>query len=301
MAEPVTIISDLDDTVVPTGKAMHSYMEAMYGGLARASGLPRKDIVKAHTQMMLETSWVRFGEHLNAMNGLTEKFPGEDLQKKFAPEAKAAMEAYHAANKVDPDVRAFYEQAKADGHRLILFSAGSAELVADRLESAGITDLFDHVYCAPNKPIQGDIAATQARHPGVNWDKFTALDHRPKRGGDTRGLKHILQAEGIEARHAIMMGDNPVEDVTMAQNAGVKGALVTWYTDRHTETNIPTFAEMHAAMDELVGPKPTHAPKPKARPVAPDIAVAHPADLARRLTSRAEMPSAPRATLKAGA
>ncbi len=280
---PLTIVSDLDDTVIPTDRSIDRYLDSVYGGLANATGLSRKAIVGAHAEMILQHGFVTLGDHLNEVPLLAKAYPGEDLNRKFAPEMQAARDVYHASLKPKPEVLDFYRAAKAEGHRLILFTAASVEQAAERMTAADpeIRGLFEHVYTAPNEKLEGGIEATRGRYPGLGWEDVTVFERRPKK--DPEHMARIMKEQGLDPRRTVMMGDNPVEDVLQAQRNGVRGVHVTWYSNDHKAHPLNAVQELRTAIADAAGKAAPGTPQPAAASVMPDLTTDSPAELARRL------------------
>jgi phosphoglycolate phosphatase-like HAD superfamily hydrolase len=267
----VTIISDLDDTLVPFKKLYVNYADALTQGLAKASGVAADQITAGFNALYRNDGIFQFEDAIQRHPALGKAFPDTDLRKKFAPEIKAAQQQMATHGKAAEQTIAALHAAKKAGARLVLYTAAPAAFTIDKVRNAGLSGVFDHIYAVADQRHATDAAA-RAGHPSADWDVMHTVPRYPKDSPDVlQAILRDLYPKGDAAGKAVMLGDHPVQDVLMAQKAGIEGVLVTGL--RHGESPANSQQVLGAVLAKKGAIAARRAAQEKIK-VTPDMVVA---------------------------
>lgn len=172
-----------------------------------------------------------------------------------------------------PGAKEMLQGLRAQGIKIVVYSECNAEKLARRLREMGVESMVDAVYSPPPPGIGTGGASTGNRAPITIVDGNHGLSI-PQRVIQGRLLKShpdallaILNDLGVAPAETVMVGDNPVRDVAMAQAGGVRGIFAR-------------YGYIHLSADRLykrLEPRPT-----KGNAVAgitPDAVINDPRDL----------------------
>lgn len=228
-----TVIIDIGDTLLPTGKAYSIATRVLYDGLAKDSRLPVKDVADGLLALPCqELLTLPYG--LNQHAGLREKFPGVDLVERFAPLRQRMTQTLLDNAAADHDSVDFLKRLKQQGRRVILMTGMPESAARLVVRGAGLAGLADRIYAGPDiEPDSppADSAARPANNPSLA--ERMALDtSEPVRvmppGLDPRQqLAHVLAVENIQPAQCLRIADNPRQDIAPANELGLRTVLAT--------------------------------------------------------------------------
>ena len=153
---------------------------------------------------------------LGLIDSMRHLFPGleSDAYPRVADRYKVHWLAGHGEVALFPGVEAGLAALKARGHRLAVATGKSRKGLDAALAQTGLARYFDLSRCAD----EGEPKP----HPGM--------------------LLHLLDAFGVEAGTALMVGDT-THDLDMASAAGVDGLAVAY--GAHPEERLATSPRVH--------------------------------------------------------
>ncbi|MGD9638964.1 MAG: HAD family hydrolase [Alphaproteobacteria bacterium] len=217
------VITDLDDTLIPFAYSYSHYVNTLVTGIAKAAGMSESEVAKGFNELYLQKGIFQFEDVLNLHKGLANKFPYEDLTKKFEKEIAAAKTVLKNTCKPEKETLETLQGLKKQGKKLVLFTAGPASFTVDKLKAAGLEGLFDTIYAVKDNRDGGQQEA-EAKHPSSEWAKIKLLERFPKSSADT--YSKIVDDLKIAPKEAVMMGDNIYQDIYFAKKAGLNTVLV---------------------------------------------------------------------------
>ncbi|GAB5388460.1 MAG: hypothetical protein Alpg2KO_14280 [Alphaproteobacteria bacterium] len=120
-------------------------------------------------------------------------------------------------------------QLRREGARVVMFTEAKANRLVERMAATGVGDVFDDIWCKPAdsgaaavaKAKDGALVPMRVKGKGLDLRMKIMNDPSPK--GHGRWLQRIMQVEGVSTAETVMVGDNLVRDVKLAQDLGVTG------------------------------------------------------------------------------
>lgn len=221
-----TVIIDLDDTLAPTRKAYIKYASTLIKSISKASGLSVNEIISGFNELHAEHKIFQLENGINNHRQLKEKFPNEDLQKKFTKQIKEAEKVHEKEIKPSKDTLEALKTLKKRGVKLILYTAGPSNYTVKKLNQAGLADVFDNIYAVKDMRPQ-DSENAKAKYPDFEWEKVTEVCLYPKSKPEV--LEQIIKDAHTTPSKVAVMGDSLVRDVGIARTVGAKAVFVTGY------------------------------------------------------------------------
>ena len=241
-----TIIFDLDETLMYEDRSVAETRRAVGETVQKRFGVDAGEfadtMAKEAEAIWQEKCPVRsYCEDIgiSSSEGLTGAFTGEDpnlgLLREWIPEyrheawrnallihgiedsdfaeklSKLFMEERRRRHIVFPDTEAALTELQFS-YRIGLLTNGAPDVQFEKMDAAGLGHYFEVV------GISGEIGTGK---PGL------------------RAFTHTLDTFGIPPENAVMVGDNPVNDIKGCQSAGIKGIWVNRYQQACDEDILP--------------------------------------------------------------
>ncbi len=242
---PKVAIFDVDDTLFASTRAHAAYLETLTKRLSEDSGLDEPSVIRGFRRLFRERGLFNLAQAIDSHKELSERFPGEDLTKRFAKAIGDAQVAFDAAGDPGPGMRATLEALHGSGVRLVAFTeAGSADTVW-KLKALGLDDLFEAVYAPHDQRDdvpRGDGIVAAACGDGSSadaglWAKVREVPRFPKNNAEALiGIIHEvlpdIPVEEAKKQAVVVVGDNLIRDVKTAEDAGVPAIYTRQFKDR---------------------------------------------------------------------
>lgn len=229
-------VFDLDRTLVDHDGALSALTRTMRDELVRHSGLSDDFVTSALMQTTKRLDSPYFWNRLDQIQPLQEKFPGVNLNERFAAVTKASGEAYYAALKAKPETVELLQTLREQGKSVHVFTASSQARALEKLHGSGLIGHVDNVYASGLNAFE-DTAASGLHTAQNTTVRVFTLPDRAK--GEGTGYQMILDHLATDARRVAMTGDHAVEDVAHAQRLGIFASRARWYKDSPAEKVLP--------------------------------------------------------------
>jgi phosphoglycolate phosphatase len=220
-----TIITDLDNTLYDWFEFWYASFQAMLDVLVMESGVPQEAVEPEIRMIHQKYGTSEYSALIQELPCLRKKFPAEDLPKRFC----AAIDAYRKARKetlrLYPTVGETLKVLKQRGVRVVGYTESRAYHAAYRVRRLGLDGVMDILYSPTDHALPPDISPTDLRtRPSADYEfKVTKHHHTPE--GEVKPNPHLLKTiiadVGAVPERTAYVGDSPMKDVVMAQQAGV--------------------------------------------------------------------------------
>lgn len=219
-------VFDMDRTLVDHDGALKVLQTAMTNGLAKSSGLPKEFISDALTETTKRLKSPYFYNRLDEIQPLQAKFPGINLNERFADVAAGSRKAYHDALAAKPETVELLDLLRSQGKGVHVFTAGTPTRALEKLQGAGLLNRVDRIYTSGANAFEDSGAAglmTSANSPV----KLFSLPEAAKKTGS--GYDFIANDLKTRGSRLAMTGDHPVEDIANAKARDYVTAIANWY------------------------------------------------------------------------
>jgi len=194
--------------------------------LVRQTGLSSEFIGDALTQTAKRLKSPYFWNRLDEIRPLQAKFPGVDLNERFAEVSRNSHAAFYDALKADPQTTELLTYLKDQGKSVHVFTAGSPARALEKLTGAGLIGHVDNIYTSGLNAFE-DSATSGMLTRETTSAKVIALPAGAKTTGS--GYPLILDNLATKPQNIAMTGDHVLEDVARAKALGMFASQAKWY------------------------------------------------------------------------
>ena len=187
------IVFDLDDTLYPHARYVHSGFSAVARHLAQRFGLDANDVYAA----LRRASEIGFAGR--EFQRVCASYDGLDAS--IVPELVGVLRAHEPDLYVSHDVLDTLQALRRDGWRIAILTNGLPKAQAAKVRALGLSPLVDHVIYA------NDYAAGGKPAPEPFLEALRRLRVAP--------------------HHAVMVGDDSVNDIEGARAVGMRTVLLS--------------------------------------------------------------------------
>lgn len=222
------LVTDLDNTLFDWVEIWHRSFSAMVDELHRGSGVPYDvllDEIRAIHRRHGTSEYAFVAEEL------------ECVRQSCAPErrdtvVRAAYEARRrgrqGATRLYPGVLSTLQELKRRGVLVVGYTESSSFYTVRRVRTLQLDGLLKLLYSPPDHPLPAGLTRS---HPPDQYRLEHTLHHHTPPGElkpNPRLLLDILSDVGAVPERAVYVGDSPMKDIAMAQDAGVTDVLALY-------------------------------------------------------------------------
>jgi len=189
--------------------------------LVRISGVAEDDLLPAIRKVHQKFGTSEYAFLIESLPPLQEKFPNEDLNKRFDEAVHAYRKARKSSLVLYDGVRETLSWLRSKNVVIVLYTDSRAFYTVDRVHRLELDPFIDFIFSPPDHEIPGDVTSH------VHRDKYRlrhAQHHYLPEGvskPNPEVLLDILADLKKPAEEAVYVGDSLMRDVAMAQDAGV--------------------------------------------------------------------------------
>ena len=219
------VIFDLDNTLWNQVTAFQTAHSALIDEVMNVTGCDRAAVIDSIVQVNKRYSVHEHFGMIKELPVLRQHFGGTvpDAEVKRLDDLYESVHAQH--RKPFDKVRETLTSLRQQGIKVVLYTEGYEQLVKTRVDQLGCADLFDVIYASTGKKSERTSGANIGLRPSTlsigNARCMAVTTESPK--SDGRALALILDDLGVKKNRVIMVGDNIIRDVQMAQSVGVRG------------------------------------------------------------------------------
>lgn len=226
------LVTDLDNTLFDWVDVWHASFSALLEELVRMSGLPRERLLDEIRAVHREHGTSEYAFVVEELPSLRARYPESDLAQVFGPALEARRRARNAALRLYPGVRETLCTLKQRGVLVIGYTESTAFYTSTRVRKLGLDGLLDILYSPADHDLPAGLTRDQVRRHPTEYYRFEHTLHRHTPAGELKPnpilLLDILADAGAGPEGAVYVGDSPMKDVAMAQDAGVTDVLALY-------------------------------------------------------------------------
>jgi phosphoglycolate phosphatase len=232
MKETVSVlVTDLDNTLFDWVDIWSRSFSAMLDELHRRSGVPMDEIldeIRSIHRLHGTSEYAFLAEELSCL----QRVPSPEREQIVAIANEARRTARRTATHLYPGVARTLEQLRSRGVLVIGYTESTSFYTQRRVRGLGLDGLLDYLYSPPDHDLPPELPLDRVRkHPPEHY-RFnrTVHHHTPPNElkPNPRLLLDILTDTGVSREEAVYVGDSPMKDIAMAQDAGVRDVLAAY-------------------------------------------------------------------------
>lgn len=216
------LITDLDDTLIDWLRFWYDPFRLLLTRLEDASGVSEEQLIRDFQALHRRTG-------TSESSFLLQQLPSlgldSDPKKPFPKPLDDALHAYYHERlqhmRLAPGVAETLAKVRGAGALVVVFTESLDYYARERIRRLGLDGLVDILYSPPDHDLpKGFERYYSEEHYSLKCTAQRHLKHGFKKP-DPAILLEILEECGVEREQAVYIGDNPMKDVRMAQEAGV--------------------------------------------------------------------------------
>lgn len=232
------LITDVDNTLLDWVALWNATFSAMLERLIERSGVQRE-------KLLAEIRTVHQRHRTAEYAFLVEEVPSLRAAAGAAPPVKFYEEAIAEYGRVRrevlqlyPGVMEFLCQLRREGVLIIAYTESLAYYTEYRFRKLGLDRVIDCLYSPADHDLPAGMTPEALRRYPENHYKMEITQHHHTPPGAVKPnpeiLRQILARVGAIPEDAVYVGDSPVKDISMAQEAGVLDAHAAYGMAQHT-------------------------------------------------------------------
>ena len=171
---------------------------------------------------------------IQSIPALQEKYPAEDLAKRFHNAIHAYRSKRKQTLKLYPEVLYVLQALRRQNIIIVGYTDSLAFHTADRVRRLKLDGLMTYLYSPPDHDLPEGMTLDQVRQYEADFYALKKTIHGHTPAGELKPnpdiLRQISKEIGVEPSHCIYIGDNLFKDVTMAQSAGIIDVYASYGT-----------------------------------------------------------------------
>ncbi|MEO0393412.1 MAG: hypothetical protein AAF213_09205 [Pseudomonadota bacterium] len=253
-----TVIIDIGDTLVATGRAYTKATRTFYDGLRKETRLSMDEVADG-LRHLRNQEFLALPYGLNQHPGLREKFPTGDLVEQFAPLRQRTFQEFMDRSQADRDTVDFLKRLKKQGTKVIFMTSLPESAARFVIQGAGLSGLADKTYAAMDIEQDPALADGQAANSTPLNDSLGGGTDEPIVILDPeldvkQQLAAVMDAEGAQPASTLRIADNRRKDIAPANELGLRTALMTGHRDRTDDKFLRAMRELRQGTGEVQPP-----------------------------------------------
>jgi phosphoglycolate phosphatase len=233
MRETVSVVvTDLDNTLFDWVEIWYRSFSAMLVHLQQASGLPVERLLDDVRSVHRRHGTSEYAFLVEELTCLYDVAPASERARIITGANKARSVARNAATRLYPRVRETLRELQRRGVLVIGYTESTSFYTVRRARRLGLDGLLNILYSPPDHAFPHLLTREEVRrHPPEHYQfSGTVHYHTPPHElkPNPQLLLDILHSAGATPTQAVYVGDSPMKDITMAQDAGVRDVLALY-------------------------------------------------------------------------
>lgn len=228
------LITDVDNTLLDWQDLWYQTFSAMIDKVLEMSGVD-PDMLYAQASIIHQkygtSEYSRLLEELPCLQALY----GNDVLIVMAPAINAFREARRRVLALYPTVADTLTALRAKGIVIAAYTESKAFYTNYRFRKLGLDGLVDYLYSPEDHSMPAETPATRYYEADTYSFKHTVHHYTPE--GEVKPnpdiLLDIVRNLGVSTDEVVYVGDNPLKDVFMAQQAGVTDVHAAYGSSQH--------------------------------------------------------------------
>lgn len=233
------VITDLDNTLFDWVDIWYRSFKAMLDRLVQESGLSEETLVREFKAVHEKHGTSEYAFSIQEVPSLREKYPEEDLARRFEEAIRAYRDARKAALSLYQGVAETLELLKDKECLLVGYTESMSFYSCYRLRNLGLDRILDYVYSPPDHKLPNGLTPREIRRYPEDHYKLRRTVHRHIVQGrvkpDPSVLLDIIRGVGASPSETVYVGDSLMKDVAMATGANVTSVWAKYGIAQHRE------------------------------------------------------------------
>lgn len=234
MLQKRVLITDVDNTLLDWQDLWYQTFSAMMEKALEISGVDPDTLYAEASVIHQKYGTSEYSHLLEELPSLRVLY-GDDVLTVMAPAIDAFREARRRVLALYPTVADTLAALKAKGVRIAAFTESKAFYTNYRFRKLGLDGLVDVLYSPQDHSVPDEMVST--RHYDADSYAFKHTVHHYTPEGEVKPnpdiLLDIVKDLGVSIDEVVYVGDNPLKDVFMAQQAGITDVHAAYGSSQH--------------------------------------------------------------------
>lgn len=228
------LITDVDNTLLDWQDLWYQTFSAMMDKVLEISGVDPDTLYAEASVIHQKYGTSEYSQLLEELPSL-RKLYGDDVLTVMATAVDAFRETRRRVLALYPTVAETLTKLKEKGVKIAAFTESKAFYTNYRFRKLGLDGLVDVLYSPEDHSMPEDTFA--ARHYDAATYSFKHTVHHYTPEGEVKPnpdiLLDIVRDLGVSTDEVVYVGDNPLKDVFMAQQAGIIDVHAAYGSSQH--------------------------------------------------------------------
>lgn len=234
MVRKRVLITDVDNTLLDWQDLWYQTFSALMDTVLDISGVDPETLYAEASVIHQKYGTSEYSHLLEELPSLRALY-GDNILTVMAPAIDAFREARRRVLALYPTVADTLATLKAKGVRIAAFTESKAFYTNYRFRKLGLDGLIDVLYSPEDHSVPAETVAT--RHYDADSYAFKHTVHHFTPEGEVKPnpdiLLDIVKDLGVSIDEVVYVGDNPLKDVFMAQQAGITDVHAAYGSSQH--------------------------------------------------------------------
>lgn len=234
MVQKRVLITDVDNTLLDWQDLWYQTFSAMMDKVLEISGVDPDTLYAEASVIHQKYGTSEYSRLLEELPSLRMRY-GADVLTVMAPAIDAFREARRRVLVLYPTVAETLATLKDKGVVIAAFTESKAFYTNYRFRKLGLDGLVDVLYSPEDHSMPEETVAT--RHYDADSYVFKHTVHHYTPEGEVKPnpdiLLDIVRDLGVSIDEVVYVGDNPLKDVFMAQQAGITDVHAAYGSSQH--------------------------------------------------------------------
>lgn len=234
MVKKRVLITDVDNTLLDWQELWYQTFSAMMAKVIEISGIDPDTLYAEASIIHQKYGTSEYSRLLEELPSLQMQY-GEDVLAVMAPAIEAFREARRRVLALYPTVAETLTILKKKGVLIAAFTESKAFYTNYRFRKLGLDGLVDVLYSPEDHSMPEETVVKRRYDVDTYAFKHTVHHYTPE--GEVKPnpdiLLDIVRDLGVSADEVVYVGDNPLKDVFMAQQAGITDVYAAYGSSQH--------------------------------------------------------------------
>jgi phosphoglycolate phosphatase-like HAD superfamily hydrolase len=213
----------------------HQSFGAMLNEIERISGIERALLIPEIRAIHQQYGTSEYAFLIERIPSIQKKFQGKTLGEVFDEAIHAYRRARKESLRLYDGVAETLAGLVSRGVMIVIYTESLAFYTNDRIRRLGLDDVVNFIYSPPDHEIPNSIT----NHIERREHQLLHAEHRYIKAGEIKPnpavLRDIVTGIGRSREECVYLGDSPMKDIAMAQDAGITDVFAEYGVSQHRE------------------------------------------------------------------
>lgn len=200
----------------------------MLDEIERIAGIPRVELLPEIRAIHQRYGTSEYAFLIQEMPSLQKKFEGRLLAEVFDEAVHAYRRARKESLRLYEGVNETLSHLRSHGVLIVVYTESLAFYTNDRIRRLGLDDIVDFIYSPPDHALPNSVTS----HTNREEYRLSHASHRYLKAGELKPnpavLRDIARDCGRSLEECVYLGDSPMKDIAMAQDAGITDVFAAY-------------------------------------------------------------------------